>query len=194
MTRGRLARHRVRLLRRRPALWDELARRGAARRARPRLRHRPRVGAARAPRPPRHRRSTSSRRSWRRRRGARRRGRSTSTRWPRTPARSTSAAGSISSSPRCSSSSCSTVRRSAWRCSNAVAAHLRPGGLFAAALMDLEGEDVGDEYIPPGPDMRDVDGWVYSSQPVAVRLLDGGARDLARPRAHDRRTRRRAHE
>ncbi len=23
--------------------------------------------------------------------------------------------------------------------------------------------------------MRDVDGWVYSSQPVAVRLLDGGA-------------------
>lgn len=56
----------------------------------------------------------------------------------------------------------------------AVAAHLRPGGLFAAALMDLEGEDVGDEYIPPGPDMRDVDGWVYSSQPVAVRPLDGG--------------------
>ena len=58
---------------------------------------------------------------------------------------------------------------------NAVAAHLRPGGLFAAALMSLEGEDLGDEYIPPGPDMRDVDGWVYSSQPVAVRLLDGGA-------------------
>lgn len=57
----------------------------------------------------------------------------------------------------------------------AAAAHLRPGGLFAAALMDLEGEDVGDEYIPPGPDMRDVDGWVYSSQPVALRLLEGGA-------------------
>jgi SAM-dependent methyltransferase len=56
----------------------------------------------------------------------------------------------------------------------AVAAHLRPGGLFAAALMSLEGEDLGDEYIPPGPDMRDVDGWVYSSQPVAVRPLDGG--------------------
>jgi SAM-dependent methyltransferase len=56
---------------------------------------------------------------------------------------------------------------------NAVAAHLRPAGLFAAALMNLEGEDLGDEYIPPGPDMRDVDGWVYSSQPVAVRLLDG---------------------
>ena len=41
--------------------------------------------------------------------------------------------------------------------------------------MSLEGEDVGDEYIPPGPDMRDVDGWVYSSQPVAVRPLDGGS-------------------
>jgi SAM-dependent methyltransferase len=57
----------------------------------------------------------------------------------------------------------------------AVAAHLRPGGLFGAALMNLDGEDVGDEYIPPGPDMRDVDGWVYSSQPVAVRPLDGGS-------------------
>jgi SAM-dependent methyltransferase len=57
----------------------------------------------------------------------------------------------------------------------AVAAHLRPRGLFAAALMSLEGEDVGDEYIPPGPDMRDVDGWVYSSQPVALRPLDGGS-------------------
>jgi SAM-dependent methyltransferase len=57
----------------------------------------------------------------------------------------------------------------------AVVAHLRPGGQFAAALMSLEGEDVGDEYVPPGPDMRDVDGWVYSSQPVAVRPLDGGS-------------------
>ena len=58
---------------------------------------------------------------------------------------------------------------------NAVAAHLRPGGLFAAALMDLGDEVVGPEYIPPGPDMRDVDGWVYSSQPVGLRALDDGA-------------------
>ena len=57
---------------------------------------------------------------------------------------------------------------------NAVAAHLRPGGLFAAALMDLGDEVVGPEYIPPGPDMRDVDGWVYSSQPVGLRALDDG--------------------
>jgi SAM-dependent methyltransferase len=56
----------------------------------------------------------------------------------------------------------------------AVAAHLRPGGMFAAALMDLEGEALGNEYVPPGPDMRDVDGWIYSSQPVGLRLLDDG--------------------
>lgn len=57
---------------------------------------------------------------------------------------------------------------------HAVAAHLQPGGMFAAALMDLGDEAVGDEYLPPGPDMRDLDGWVYSSQPVALRPLDGG--------------------
>jgi hypothetical protein len=51
---------------------------------------------------------------------------------------------------------------------------MRPGGVFAAALMDLGDEAVGSEYLPPGPDMRDVDGWVYSSQPVALRPLEGG--------------------
>jgi SAM-dependent methyltransferase len=56
-----------------------------------------------------------------------------------------------------------------------AAAHLRPGGLFAAALMDLEGEAVGEDYFPPGPDMRDVNGFVYSSQPVGLRSLDDGA-------------------
>lgn len=56
-----------------------------------------------------------------------------------------------------------------------VAAHLRPGGLFAATLMDLEGEPLGEDYIPPGPDMRDVNGIVYSSQPVGLRSLEGGA-------------------
>ena len=64
---------------------------------------------------------------------------------------------------------------------NAVAAHLRPGGLFAGALMDLGDEVVGGEYIPPGPDMRDVDGWVYSSQPLAVRR-SGGMLELDRLR------------
>lgn len=56
-----------------------------------------------------------------------------------------------------------------------AAAHLRPGGQFAVALMDLEDEAVGEDYVPPGPDMRDVNGVVYSSQPVGLRSLDGGA-------------------
>jgi SAM-dependent methyltransferase len=55
-----------------------------------------------------------------------------------------------------------------------AARHLRPGGLFAAALMDLEGEVVGDDYTPPTPDMREVEEWVYSSQPVAIRPVNGG--------------------
>jgi len=55
------------------------------------------------------------------------------------------------------------------------AAHLRPGGTFAAALMDLTGEPLGGDYVPPGPDMRDVDGYVYSSQPVGLRSVEGGA-------------------
>ena len=57
---------------------------------------------------------------------------------------------------------------------HAVAAHLRPGGTFAAALMDLADEPLGSAYVPPGPDMRDVGGYVYSSQPVGLRPLDGG--------------------
>jgi SAM-dependent methyltransferase len=56
-----------------------------------------------------------------------------------------------------------------------VRAHLRDGGLFAAALLDLSGEATDDDYLPPLPDMRETDGWVWSSQPVAIRLLDGGA-------------------
>ena len=52
--------------------------------------------------------------------------------------------------------------------------HLRPGGVFAATLMDLEGEPLGEEYGPPPPDMREVDGWVYSSQSVGVYPIDRG--------------------
>ena len=58
---------------------------------------------------------------------------------------------------------------------SAAAAHLRPGGLFAGALMELEDEPVGEAYVPPVPDMREVDGWVYSSRPVGLRPVDGGA-------------------
>jgi SAM-dependent methyltransferase len=53
--------------------------------------------------------------------------------------------------------------------------HLRVGGLFAAALLDISGEATDDEYLPPLPDLRETDGWVWSSQPVAIRLLDGGS-------------------
>jgi SAM-dependent methyltransferase len=63
----------------------------------------------------------------------------------------------------------------------AVRRHLRPGGLFAAALADpFEGvpaEDAG----PPLPDVREQDGWVFSSTPVAVRSEpDGTAIDRLR--------------
>ena len=62
-----------------------------------------------------------------------------------------------------------------------VRGHLRAGGLFAAALADpFEGvpaEDAG----PPLPDVREQDGWVFSSTPVAVRSeADGTAIDRVR--------------
>jgi SAM-dependent methyltransferase len=53
--------------------------------------------------------------------------------------------------------------------------HLRKGGLFAAALLDLTGEATDDDYLPPLPDMREREGWVWSSQPTAIRLLDRGS-------------------
>ena len=54
-----------------------------------------------------------------------------------------------------------------------VQAHLEPGGLFAAALADpFEGYDAG-HSLPPLPDVREQDGWVLSSTPIAVRTADG---------------------
>jgi SAM-dependent methyltransferase len=50
-------------------------------------------------------------------------------------------------------------------------AHLAPGGLLAAALADaLEAFDAEHDH-PPLPDLRELDGVVYSSRPVAVRDL-----------------------
>jgi SAM-dependent methyltransferase len=47
--------------------------------------------------------------------------------------------------------------------------HLDPGGALAVALADpLEGLAT-DAVLPPLPDVREVDGWVYSSRPVAMR-------------------------
>ena len=53
---------------------------------------------------------------------------------------------------------------------HALRRHLRRGALFAAALADpFEGIPDGD-VMPPMPDIREVDGWVYASRPIAVRI------------------------
>ena len=63
-------------------------------------------------------------------------------------------------------------RRAALR---SVRRHLLPRALFAAALADpFEGVPAG-EAIPPLPDIREHDGWVYSSAPVMVRHEGDGA-------------------
>jgi SAM-dependent methyltransferase len=55
-----------------------------------------------------------------------------------------------------------------------TAAHLLPGGLLACALADaLEGFDA-EHTEPPLPDVLERDGWVYASQPVAVRPSEDG--------------------
>lgn len=52
---------------------------------------------------------------------------------------------------------------------HSVAAHLAPGGLLAASLADaMDGFDA-EHTEPPLPDIVERDGWVYVSQPVAVR-------------------------
>jgi SAM-dependent methyltransferase len=56
-----------------------------------------------------------------------------------------------------------------------AAAALAPGGLVAIAIADaLEAFDEAHD-IPPLPDLREIDGIVYSSRPVAVRDDPGGA-------------------
>ena len=51
-----------------------------------------------------------------------------------------------------------------------VRRRLQPGGLLAVALADpLEGIPEDEEPAPPLPDVREEDGWVYSSTPVDVR-------------------------
>ena len=58
-------------------------------------------------------------------------------------------------------------RRRFWRCGRA---HLEPGALLAAAIaaqLAPSRPERGDE--PPLPDVREHEGWVYASQPVAIR-------------------------
>ena len=55
----------------------------------------------------------------------------------------------------------------------AMSRHLVPGGVAALALLDRN--DPFEEGSPaPLPDVREVDDWIFSSTPVAVRLVAGG--------------------
>jgi SAM-dependent methyltransferase len=51
--------------------------------------------------------------------------------------------------------------------------HLEPGGLVAVALADPFEALSPDDLLPPLPDVHEQDGWVLSSQPLAVRPGDG---------------------
>lgn len=50
-----------------------------------------------------------------------------------------------------------------------VGAHLEPGGLLAVALADPFGGVPAGEFLPPLPDVLEIDGWVLSSTPIDVR-------------------------
>jgi SAM-dependent methyltransferase len=52
-----------------------------------------------------------------------------------------------------------------------IATSLRPGGLLAAAI--IEAMPDADGAPPPLPDVREVDGWVYSSQAVEAAVGPG---------------------
>lgn len=56
-------------------------------------------------------------------------------------------------------------------CLRCVAAALRPGGLLAAAIIESMPEPDG--APPPLPDVREVDGWVYSSLAIEAAIGPG---------------------
>ncbi|HET7444890.1 MAG TPA: class I SAM-dependent methyltransferase [Solirubrobacterales bacterium] len=56
-------------------------------------------------------------------------------------------------------------------CLQRVAAHLEPGGRFAAAILEAMPEPDGSP--PPLPDVREVDGWVYSSLAIEAAVGPG---------------------
>jgi SAM-dependent methyltransferase len=70
-------------------------------------------------------------------------------------------------------------RLSMLRC---VLEHLYPGSRAAVALLDASEQwDVAEDAKPPVPDILEAGGWVYSSQPLAVRR-SGGMLELDRLR------------
>jgi SAM-dependent methyltransferase len=56
----------------------------------------------------------------------------------------------------------------------AVAACLKPGGAFAAAISDVDEAIAAEDAPPPLPDVGERNGWVYSSLPLDVRPEPGG--------------------
>jgi hypothetical protein len=64
-----------------------------------------------------------------------------------------------------------------------VARHLKPSGRAALALLDCY-EELGPDDPPLLPDIRDIDGWIYASQPVEIRpAVEGRALELHRMRS-----------
>jgi SAM-dependent methyltransferase len=59
-------------------------------------------------------------------------------------------------------------------CLRCVAAHLRPGGLAALAIVEGLPDPVAGP--PPLPDTREVEGWVYSSLPIEAGIDADGLR------------------
>jgi SAM-dependent methyltransferase len=59
-------------------------------------------------------------------------------------------------------------------CLRCVSSHLQPGGRFAAAILEEMPEP--DDSPPPLPDVREVDGWVYSSLAVEAAVGPGEIR------------------
>jgi SAM-dependent methyltransferase len=56
-----------------------------------------------------------------------------------------------------------------------VAAHLRPGGRLCAAVLN-EPLPLGTARPEPIPDVRELDGWVYSSLPTEIRIDENSIR------------------
>jgi SAM-dependent methyltransferase len=68
-------------------------------------------------------------------------------------------------------------RRALERC----AAHLAPDGMLAAAIVEGAPEEAEGDGRDLLPDVREVDGWIYSSQPLDVRT-DGAVIEIRRLR------------
>ena len=164
-----LARRRVRRLRGRPGALGGAGRRGRGAGPRPRLRHRPR-----RPAPGRGAGTTSSAstatRSWSRPSAERGDGLPAAGDRSATPATSSSTPMSASSWRRCSCSSCSPAPRSG---STAALRRRPPAARRPGRAGDRRGVPASGWHGPPPlPDVREVDGWVYSSLPLEA-AIDG---------------------